>query len=143
MVASSSFTVNQTNGRGYIGLAAMIFGNWRPGGVLTSSLLFGYADGVSLLSGNGPLVHALLLVVTVVLAGYAVVKFRARERVIGGVIAGIAVGLLAWYLAVDTVPAGFTGLTPYVLTLFALAIASQRLRPPATAGKPYRPGQAE
>ena len=34
----------QTDGRGYIGLAAMIFGNWRPGGLLTGSLLFGYTE---------------------------------------------------------------------------------------------------
>ena len=32
----------QTGGRGYIGLAAMIFGNWRPGGLLAGSGLFGY-----------------------------------------------------------------------------------------------------
>jgi general nucleoside transport system permease protein len=36
----------QTGGRGYIGLAAMIFGNWRPGGLLVGSALFGYVDGL-------------------------------------------------------------------------------------------------
>lgn len=143
MVAASSFTVNQTNGRGFIGLAAMIFGNWRPGGVLTSSLLFGYADGISLLSGNGPLVHGLLLLVAVALIGYAFMKFRARERIAAAVVAGIAVVLFIWYLAVDSVPVAFTGMTPYVLTLFALAIASQRLRAPASLGKSYRRGEAE
>ena len=35
----------QTGGRGYIGLAAMIFGNWRPGGLLFGAALFGYVDG--------------------------------------------------------------------------------------------------
>ena len=34
MVSSSGFQVGQTNGRGYIGLAAMIFGNWRPVGLV-------------------------------------------------------------------------------------------------------------
>ena len=38
----------QTGGRGYIGLAAMIFGNWRPGGMLAGSALFGYTDALQL-----------------------------------------------------------------------------------------------
>ena len=54
----------QTNGKGYIGLAAMIFGNWRPGGCSPVSLLFGYTEGARLRSG-GESVHALLLIVVV------------------------------------------------------------------------------
>ena len=44
MVASSNYRDGQTGGRGYIGLAAMIFGNWRPGGLLAGSGLFGYTE---------------------------------------------------------------------------------------------------
>ncbi|KQY60774.1 ABC transporter permease [Aeromicrobium sp. Root495] len=142
MVASSSFTVGQTGGRGYIGLASMIFGNWRPGGVLTGSLMFGYSDGLSLLPRNGPLVHALLLLITVLLLAYAVVKYRAGEKTAAVIVLAVGVLLLVWYLLTDSVPSAFTGMTPYVVTLFALAIASQRLRMPAADGKPYRRGSA-
>ena len=67
----------QTGGRGYIGLAAMIFGNWRPGGLAAGAGLFGFTDGVQLRE-QALGVHALLLVIVFVLA--AVAAYQAYRR---------------------------------------------------------------
>ncbi|MGW7519735.1 ABC transporter permease [Streptomyces sp. NPDC054796] len=133
----------QTGGRGYIGLATMIFGNWRPGGVAMGAGLFGFMDALQLRAG-GPTVHALLLLVAVLLAGVAVWKLRAgtrAARVQALVSAVVAVGLLVWYFSTDTVPLEFVEMTPYVTTLLVLSLAAQRLRAPKAVGKPYRRGQ--
>jgi ABC-type uncharacterized transport system permease subunit len=141
LVAANIYRDGQTGGRGYIGLAAMIFGNWRPGGLVGGAALFGYTDAVQL-RGGGTTVHAMLLLLAVLTIGIGLWQLLRKHRVIKGVIA-ISAGVLVavWYFISETVPDEFTGMTPYVATLLVLAFASQRLRMPAADGLPYRKGE--
>ena len=139
--AAGVYRQGQTQGKGFIGLAAMIFGNWLPAGAAAGAVLFGFADALNLRDKSA--VHALLLFVAVAALVYAVVQLRRRNWVTAGVTGGLGLLTGLWFLTTDEVPVEFVQMTPYVVTLLVLAVATQRLRPPAHDGRPWRKGQVE
>jgi simple sugar transport system permease protein len=52
----------------------------------------------------------------------------------------LAVLSALWFFTTKEVPVPFVQAAPYVITLVVLALAAQRLRPPAADGLPYRRG---
>jgi general nucleoside transport system permease protein len=138
IVAASNYQENQVAGRGYIGLAALLFGNYRPGGLLAGAGLFGFADALQL--RDSAAIHALLFFIVVILAFVAFRKFKSGKQ-IGAVLSLVAAGFTLWfYFAVDELPGQLVTMTPYIATILVMALASQRLRMPAADGIPYRRG---
>ncbi len=139
VVASSYYRQGQTQGNGFIGMATVIFGNWNPAGVLAGASLFGYSLGIKLVANDS--IPALFLFVTFI-SGALLLRSMYTKKLVGGLTA-LAAGALFFtaYLTVKSVPQSLTQALPYVITLVVLATASQRLRPPAMAGVPYRAGE--
>ncbi len=130
---------NQVQGRGFIGLATVIFGNWQPAGAFLGSLLFGFADALQLRDRTA--VHALLLLVGMVLVALAiraVVQRRLRPAVL---LAVASASVLWWYSVTEKVVSELPPITPHVATLLVLIFATNRLRMPAAIGLRYRRGQ--
>ncbi|GHF68287.1 ABC transporter permease [Streptomyces thermodiastaticus] len=142
IVASNVYLDGQTAGRGYIGLAAMIFGNWMPGGLALGAGLFGYTDSLNLRGGTTN-VHALILLLAILLV-FGVAYLVWRKRVVPAVITAVVSALMfLWYAGTDDVPKQVVTATPYIVTLLVLSLSAQHLRMPKADGLPYRKGQGK
>jgi simple sugar transport system permease protein len=137
---ANRYQENQVAGRGFLGLATMIFGNWMPAGTAAGAGLFGYAQGITLRTNPGDLVRALLLAAAI---GLAVTAFYMAYR---GSFAGsgtiLTFSLVTFwaYFVVQQPNNQLVFVTPYVVTLIAVSVGAQRLRPPAEEGIPWFKG---
>lgn len=139
---ANQYQENQVAGRGFLGLASLVFGNWMPSGVLAGAAVFGYAQGVAISLDSGLSVRGLILgtaIALTLLTIRAVVRRRYTEAGIE-----ITIALLAYiaYALVDEVNRQFVFMTPYVVTLVVVTLFAQRLRPPAAEGIPYFKGES-
>ncbi|HEX6947680.1 MAG TPA: ABC transporter permease [Acidimicrobiia bacterium] len=139
---SGIYLEGQTQGRGFVGLAALIFGNWKPGGVLGASLLFGYPFGIGLRDLDGSASHSLILVSAIGLALVAISAFRRGRKVDAGLAVGLGALSVLWYLLSESVESVWINIFPYVIVLLVLVFFAQRLRVPAADGQIYRRGEA-
>ena len=135
---SGKFQSGQTGGRGFIGLAAMIFGNWRPGGLLVGAGLFGFMD--SMQSQVEETSHALLVGAALMFFITALACAYRRLWRSTGLFLVLAAGCVYWYETTNELPREIIPYFPHVTTLLVLVFASQRLRPPAADGKVWRRG---
>jgi general nucleoside transport system permease protein len=76
-----SFSNDMTNGRGFIALAAMIFGKWKPWGAFWAVLLFGFGNALSdRVSGVNQTLGTLFEALPYVLTLVAVAGLVGRSR---------------------------------------------------------------
>jgi simple sugar transport system permease protein len=61
LTQDTQYTVFSIHGTGFIALAALIFGKWKPFGLLYASLFFGFSQILSLYSSDIPLISGLPL----------------------------------------------------------------------------------
>lgn len=105
--ATGSFQNNMTAGRGFIALAAMIFGRWTPLGAFGGALLFMGSQAIGV-----------------------AIRLAPPAGDFGTFLAGIQQAYPSMYNNF------FTGL-PYLLTIIVLAGVVGRSNPPAADGRPY------
>jgi general nucleoside transport system permease protein len=78
---SSLFTRNMVAGRGFIALAALIFGKWRPVQTMLACLLFGFAEGVSIqMQGVAPVPVQFIQIIPYVLTIVVLAGFIGQSR---------------------------------------------------------------
>ena len=137
---SNRYQENQVSGRGFLGLATMIFGNWMPAGTAMGAGLFGYAQGITLRTNPGDLVRTMILAAAIALVILGIWMLVQRDFAPAGTAAVFAVVTIWAYFAAESPNNQLVFVTPYVVTLIAVSIGAQRLRPPAEEGIPWFKG---
>jgi simple sugar transport system permease protein len=144
VVSLGLFIQGMSAGRGYIAVAAVIFGGWRVGGVLAACFVFGGADALQLrLQAVGFIprqVWVVALAVPIVFVAYRLVRRRGIMRGAG---AGSTVAVAACIALLGaaprtSLPSQLWLALPYVLALFVLAGFVGRPKMPTALGIPLR-----
>lgn len=142
------FRQEMSAGRGFLALAAVIFGRWHPVGVLGACFAFGAADALQLrLQDQSEVPHQVWIAVTIVVAAVVLAYALRRRRRPRGLPAAAATALavagvllFAERPSVD-LPAQLWLALPFLLALVALAGSSGRTRMPSALTAVYRRGE--
>ena len=136
-----AFNEDMTAGRGFLALAAVIFGRWRSTWVMVACVLFGMVDALQLrLQSVGEIPRGVWAVIVLGAVVAAVLLRPGRRGATGLVVAAlvcVASGW-AWWAQPDwSAPTQLWLALPYVLTLIALASLQNRDDSPVELGLPY------
>jgi simple sugar transport system permease protein len=141
-----------TSGRGFIALAALIFGGWTSTGALGSALLFGFSEALGVRLQFGDLNHIKVIVIVSGLVILGLGIFLLIKKIIEKeinikkyifisilIVLGTIIMIGSKYVKFPSfsIPIEFLGLLPYLLTIFVLTGFVRRAKGPAAAGIPY------
>ena len=143
------FHQEMTAGRGFLALVAVIFGRWRPLGVLGACFALGGTDALQLrLADRSEVPRAVWGAFVAVAVAYMLYRVlvahgrpRGRTLASGCLVAGAGVGLLVSTPHVF-LPAEFWRSLPYLLALVVLAGGVTRARMPSKLTLPYYRGES-
>ena len=139
VAGTGTYLEGQTGGRGFIGLASMLFGNYKPFGVLMGSGLFGFADALQLRSPQS--VHGLLIVISIFLLILTFKTFLQKKYKVSIFSFLFSAAFLVWFMNSTSIPNQFVYFTPHITTLIVLSFANQRIKLPEKIGVPYKKGE--
>lgn len=141
------FHQDMSAGLGFLGLVAVIFGRWRPSGVLAAALVLGGVNALELRVGQqasiAQSVWGVLALIGIIFAAYLVLSRRRGQRPTALTLSGLAV-VAGIVLAVSVphvaLPDPWWVASPYIVALFVLAASVTRSRMPAHLAIPYHRG---
>ena len=139
VAGTGTYLEGQTGGRGFIGLASMLFGNYKPFGILMGSGLFGFADALQLRSPQA--VHGLLIIISIFLLVLTFKSFFEKKYKASFASFVFSAAFLIWFLNSTSIPNQFVYFTPHITTLIVLSFANQRIKLPEKIGVPYKKGE--
>jgi len=148
---SSLFTRNMAAGRGFIALAALIFGKWRPVQTMLACLLFGLADALTIQLQGVPvsiLSFRIAMAVLIFLVLWFIahqLSFLNRNRIVELASAALVSVIGSRVIYASTrgiqnleVPVQFIQMIPYIVTIVVLAGFIGQSRAPRALGTPYQ-----
>ncbi|MBN9609356.1 MAG: hypothetical protein BGO26_03195 [Actinobacteria bacterium 69-20] len=136
------FVEGMSGGRGFLALAAVVFGKWRLRGVVFGALLFGGADALQLRLQSASEVPSSIWWALAIVGGLLVGIWTARRRFSTGRTAAVVILIgggvtLALAPVHAALPSQAWLALPYVLSLVALASFVGQARMPSALAEPF------
>ena len=122
--------------RGFLGLAAVIFGNWKPFGVFLGALLFQFTESLRMQLGDDPS-RGFVFAVAIGLALFAVFLIFRKSKKVGFVLLPASILIFLYVTNAERIDDKLSSTFPFLITLLVLVFSSSRLRPPASIGLPW------